>query len=236
MLCHEVYVCSEMADPTKNFDMVASIRMALVKAAMIDAFASSSEHSVKVYRKPALMAKAVCKMKSGSMTLVFLSRNISPVSARKAIMSGAVVVKDLYTDKDGYQMHGVVRSDLRFPKEDDRQGCARHEQNANIIAAWACREGNPSESNAVRSIKEVKIKIGVAEVFVIKVPTIVNTQQIQAGEEIVVLKPALAVASSDSSEDENPPAKKAKCDKGVDKGSGKQNSSSRKGRGKGSKR
>ena len=75
----------------------------------------------------------------------------------------------------------------------------------NIVAAWACKETViKSENNAVLSTKEVFIKVGSDEKIMIKVPIIVNTRQVLAGEEIVVLKPACEV------HEDEPPAKKAK--------------------------
>ena len=208
MLCHEVYVCKEMENPSKSMELLSSIHLAYVKAAMAHVFAGSSERSVIVWRKPAMTVKALEKIKSGSMMLVYLSKIITPVTARSnKITNDSIVVKNLYTDKDDDEVHGIVKSDLRFPREEHR-GCARTQADVNIVAAWACKETViQNESNAVRSTKEVFIKVGSAENISIKVPTIVNTRQILAGEEIVVLKPSCEVHSD---EDIEPPAKKVK--------------------------
>ena len=106
---------------------------------MVHAFASSSEGSVEVYRKPVMTVKTLDKINTGSMVLVYLSKTIAPVTARSnKVTNDSIVVKNLYTDKEGDDVHGIVKSDLRFPKEEHR-GCARKQADVNIVAAWACK-------------------------------------------------------------------------------------------------
>ena len=59
-----------------------------------------SEHAVQVVRKPALSVRAVDKMNSGSMVLVYSSRLVMPITARghKQIPKDSIVVKNLYMD------------------------------------------------------------------------------------------------------------------------------------------
>ena len=186
---------------------------------------SSSDKHCTIHKQPSLKLTVKKAFKSGSLTLVALSNNVSVYSIDKVKESNkAISIGECFKNGDT-SMIGVVKSHLTFPKVSKSQDVAKKDVDAFLVGYWACNESHdPSKVNARRTFGEVSINVGSDVAVKVKVPLIVNTKQLNRGDEVVVAKTSEGVA------EEQPPLKKQRPLEGNGKSSGKCKG---KGRGKG---
>ena len=216
-----VFVCEAYGlgeeSPGDHCEILQQVHIGYIKMALrhMNEKSSSDEHCT-IHRQPSLKLTVKKAFKSGSLTLVALSNNVSVYSIDKVKESNkAISIGECFKNGDT-SMIGVVKSHLTFPKVSKSQDVAKKDVDAFLVGYWACNESHdPSKVNARRTFGEVSINVGSDVAVKVKVPLIVNTKQLNRGDEVVVAKTSEGVA------EEEPPLKKQRPLEGNGKSSGK---------------
>ena len=198
-------------DASKNKELQASLYIGAVKLAITEhyIYKSMDEH-VSLYEKPDVKVVTKKAFKVGSMKLVGLSNNVGTQVANNTADKGtAVLVGHFFDSKDG-PLIGVVRPHLNFPKSNVVAGTASKGTDVFIVPYWGVDATfDCSKANCEKRLVEDVIKVG-KTTYTIKVPYIINTKALVAGDRLYVQKVELANAGANEDEggDGGPVAKK----------------------------
>ena len=208
-------------------DLLQGMWVGLIKSALRQEFIKNSmDMHCKVFKQPRVMVKVTKNFEKGNFTLVALSNSVSVMPSQKAKeTSKAISIGQCFTHTKGeVAMLGMVKSHLTFPSKTLKTDVAVKVNDGFLVAFWACAEHfDANKANCIRKFHDVSVSIGTMTKK-IKVPVIVNTKALKAGDEVIIQK-----VQADS-EDEEPVAKKPR--KGKGKGRGKASKPKAKGRAK----
>ena len=166
---------NKIDDASASFDLRASIMVGAIKNAVAVEFGKSSEEGCKVQVTPSVKVFALKKFSAKeSFKLVGLTNNVQVLHQDKELLSAA---KSMGTGDD-WKAYCRSSND-NLSKENDSYFFCKY---------WAVHSTfDQNVCNCEFQEKEVDIVV-IGEKIKIKVPMLVNTKPIAAGDEIVVLK------------------------------------------------
>ena len=215
----ESFIAGDYPNPADHYNLQSVSNEGILKAALLEVFRQSQEPHIRVYHKPKEKAVVTKPFKVGGCMLAPLTRNVS-FQGNGLTLKGCVKVGEMFTTQTGPQI-AWLKNDLVWPKTGERSGSSRSAATLNIVAFWACRQSHDaSEVNFVRDVKSVNISIGGTKRS-IGVPIAINSKPLQAGDEIVIAKPAAIETEpneGETNEGERPAKRMAT---GESKGAGK---------------
>ena len=165
-----------------------------------------------MHRKPAVKVTAAAPFKASKLTLSPMALSIAIVGdvhgKSQVPKKQAISFEEANFEFNGTTYRPFIRPTLAWPRDNKPSTAA--------VCAYAVVQTtyNPNKANAIASSASVAIKFGKRAVT-INVPTIVNTADVQDGDEIILLQTFEKEAVNDA-----PPPKKQRVDASATEGKG----------------